>query len=127
MFCIFDWCKYEVPSFNYLHFLPSQSSFLHCVWSYLLEIQRLGCLKRERKRRGLSLGYILLTILYWNAEGKGKLSEAERQVKRVEAARRRKQQVEKTARDIQVQYCPADLLSLTCFWHCTMLQVLSLH
>jgi INO80 complex subunit B len=34
-------------------------------------------------------------------KGKNNLSEAERQVKRVEAAHRRKQQVEKTARDIQ--------------------------
>jgi hypothetical protein len=38
----------------------------------------------------------------WGAEGKGKLSEAERQVKRADAARRRKQQVEKAAIEIQV-------------------------
>ena len=38
------------------------------------------------------------------AEGKNNLSEAERQVKRLEAANRRRQQVEKAARDIQVPH-----------------------
>ncbi len=52
----------------------------------------------------------------WGAEGKGKLSEAERQVKRADAAHRRKQQVEKAAIEIQVLKftCGVNVLSSLC-------------
>jgi hypothetical protein len=50
---------------------------------------------------GLAYVFVVLTPVCFCAEGKGKLSEAETQVKRAEAARRRKQQVEKAAIEIQ--------------------------
>jgi hypothetical protein len=53
----------------------------------------------------------VLTPVCFRAEGNSKLSESERQVKRAEAARRRKQQVEKAAIEIQVLKLPMSVLS----------------
>jgi hypothetical protein len=60
---------------------------------------------------GLAYVFVVLTPVRFRAEGKGKLSEAETQVKRAEAARRRKQQVEKAAIEIQVLKLPMSVLS----------------
>jgi hypothetical protein len=60
---------------------------------------------------GLAYVFVVLTPVRFCAEGKGKLSEAETQVKRAEAARRRKQQVEKAAIEIQVLKLPMSVLS----------------